>query len=163
MSKEHTQAPWTIRFLPAEGKTLDEMRENFRNTALYLAGDASLIWVNQGDLYMSQGAGPSHPMTDKTGMPAQQEHVAGLEKTIDDIVSRAEVEWSYHEDNHRYPRDFWHARIWFGAFHSSWEQYGEQEVEKLPAETKAAAEEGLRSELRSTLLSALATTKGSAE
>ena len=32
------------------GDTLDEMRKNVGNTALPQAGDAVLMWVNEGDI-----------------------------------------------------------------------------------------------------------------
>lgn len=74
---------------------------------------------------------------------------------IEAAVGRAEIEWSFHEDNHRYPRDFWHARIDFCGFSTSWEQYGKQEDRNLPDDVKAAAEAELRDNLRGMLRSAL--------
>lgn len=67
---------------------------------------------------------------------------------IDKIVADAEIEWSYHEDNHRYPRDFWHARITYGPLKTSWCSYGEQEERKLPESVKISAEMELRDEIR---------------
>ena len=36
----------------AKGTTIDEMRENFRKTDLHKKGDARLVWVNEGDLFL---------------------------------------------------------------------------------------------------------------
>lgn len=41
-----------LRYTGAVGETLSEMRENVRKTDIYAAGDAQLVWVNQGDLLM---------------------------------------------------------------------------------------------------------------
>lgn len=40
-----------IRYAPAQGDTMAEMRENVRNTELYMHGDCVLVWVNEGDLF----------------------------------------------------------------------------------------------------------------
>jgi hypothetical protein len=78
------------------------------------------------------------------------------EEAIDAVVSGAEVEWSYHEDNDRYPRDFWHARISFLGYHDTWTPYGKQEQSNLPDDVKSDAEKSLRGELRAALQEAFA-------
>ncbi len=39
-----------LRYAHTQGKTIDEMRQHFRDTELYKLGDAKLVWVNEGDL-----------------------------------------------------------------------------------------------------------------
>jgi len=39
-----------VRYAPATGETLKEMRDSIRDSKLYKYGDASLVWVNQGDI-----------------------------------------------------------------------------------------------------------------
>jgi len=39
------------RFVAAEGGDMQAMREHFEKTDVYRAGDAILVWVNEGDLY----------------------------------------------------------------------------------------------------------------
>jgi hypothetical protein len=52
--QEQDTAGHTVpRYVRAEGATLDDMRANFRKTDLYRAGDALLVWINEGDLYLS--------------------------------------------------------------------------------------------------------------
>jgi hypothetical protein len=41
----------TLRWVPVEGATLAEMKENGRRSDLYLLGDMKLIWANEGDLW----------------------------------------------------------------------------------------------------------------
>jgi hypothetical protein len=43
-----------MQYVPAEGQTVDEMRENARKTELWKRGDMRLVWVNEGDLTMSK-------------------------------------------------------------------------------------------------------------
>lgn len=66
-------------------------------------------------------------------------------------VATAEVEWSYHDDGHRYPREFWHARLTWRDFSSDWTIYGDQEQSILPDAIKHDAETELREQLRSAL------------
>lgn len=40
-----------LKYVQAEGKTFEDMRESARNSELYKLGDMVLIWVNEGDLY----------------------------------------------------------------------------------------------------------------
>jgi hypothetical protein len=48
---------------------------------------------------------------------------------------------SYHEDENRYPRDFWHVKAWAGGVCTDWIRYGEQEeYTQLPGEVAAAEE-----------------------
>ncbi|WP_421696871.1 Lar family restriction alleviation protein [Ancylobacter sp.] len=68
---------------------------------------------------------------------------------IERIVNDAEIEWSYREDDYRYPRDFWHARISYGPLRTGWVSYGDQEARTLPDDVKAAAEIELRGVIRS--------------
>lgn len=42
-----------MRYEYAVGESLEEMRENVRNSSLMEFGDAKLIWANEGDLYMA--------------------------------------------------------------------------------------------------------------
>lgn len=42
----------TLEFENAKGRTIEEMRDNFRETDLWKRGDARLVWVNEGDLFM---------------------------------------------------------------------------------------------------------------
>lgn len=43
-----------VKYVQAEGATLDEMRLNVRNSSMCKRGDMRLVWVNEGDLLMSQ-------------------------------------------------------------------------------------------------------------
>lgn len=55
----------------------------------------------------------------------------------------AEIEHSYHEDDNRYPRDFWHCRVRCtvcSMADTGWSSYGEQEQRNVPPEVTAAAE-----------------------
>lgn len=103
-----------------------------------------------------------HKLAEMVGATFKPHELAGvgmeavIRDAVDEAVSRAEIEWSYHEDNHRYPRDFWHAQISFGSFDSGWRSYGKQEQRELPDDVKATAEAELRDELRSHLLSPFA-------
>lgn len=87
--------------------------------------------------------------------PASAPTEAMVEAQISAAVESAEIEWSYREDDHRYPRDFWHARISFAGLSTSWCAYGEQEVRDLPTATKEEAEAELRAELRTALTATL--------
>ena len=40
----------SIRYVSAQGETLEEMKDNARKSDLYDKGDMTLIWVNTGDL-----------------------------------------------------------------------------------------------------------------
>lgn len=73
---------------------------------------------------------------------------------IDGEVSAAEIEWSYRDDDHRYPREFWHARINWRGFTSDWDCYGEQEQRELPSDVKEQAETELREGLRNSFRTA---------
>jgi len=42
-----------LRFLRPQGDTFKEMQDHARNSALYPIGDATLVWVNEGDFWMS--------------------------------------------------------------------------------------------------------------
>lgn len=56
---------------------------------------------------------------------------------------RAEVEHSYHEDDNRYPRDFWHVRVkcqGCGIELPDWTSYGNQEQKVANFHVKQAAE-----------------------
>lgn len=68
---------------------------------------------------------------------------------IEAVVQKAEVEWSYREDAHRYPRDHWHARCVLG--NATWTVYGEQEEFNLPQDVRLEAERELRDDLRRVL------------
>lgn len=91
------------------------------------------------------------------------QEVDAVSDAIDALVERAEVEWSYHEDNHRYPRDFWHARISFLGYQDSWKPYGEQEQRELPESVKLEAETNLRDELRAALHDSFAVSASSTQ
>jgi len=55
------------------------------------------------------------------------------------VVERATFEHSYHEDDNRYPRDFWHVRASVGSLSTGWRSYGHQEAsQQVPAEVLAA-------------------------
>lgn len=41
-----------VRYAPAIGETLKEMQDSARDSKLYKYGDASLVWVNQGDIVL---------------------------------------------------------------------------------------------------------------
>lgn len=47
-----------LDYVVARGSTIEEMRNNLRNSsdgaALYRQGDTVLIWVNEGDLYLQR-------------------------------------------------------------------------------------------------------------
>lgn len=78
-----------------------------------------------------------------------------IEALIERLISNAEVEWSYHEDNHRYPRDFWHVRVNWLGMSTDWVEYGEQEQRQLPEDVRLAAETEQRDHLRSAIRDAL--------
>ncbi len=42
----------TLEYVHAKGLSLEEMRRNFRESELYKRGDARLVWVNEGDLFL---------------------------------------------------------------------------------------------------------------
>ena len=54
-----------MEYLPAEGQTFEEMRENARKSELWKRGDMRLVWVNEGDLIMSQMATAGKPTAKK--------------------------------------------------------------------------------------------------
>lgn len=43
-----------MEYETARGQTFEEMQQDFRTTGLWRRGDARLVWVNEGDLIMSQ-------------------------------------------------------------------------------------------------------------
>lgn len=45
-----------MRYLPAEGSTIQEMRGHARQSELYQQGDMKLVWVNEGDLALNDMA-----------------------------------------------------------------------------------------------------------
>lgn len=78
--------------------------------------------------------------------PATPQPAVRVADWIEAVVQKAEVEWSYHEDDAYPPRDFWHARCVLGD--ATWTAYGKQEEFKLPQEVQLAAEHELRGDLR---------------
>lgn len=62
------------------------------------------------------------------------------ETQIARIRELVEIRHSYHEDDNRYPRDFWHVRACFGDLDTGWVSYGEQEAFEQDPVEKAAAE-----------------------
>lgn len=78
-----------------------------------------------------------------------------VEEIVDKLMQSAEVEWSYHEDDHRYPRDFWHIRVKLFDLSDDWVSYGEQEERDLPEDIRIAAEERQLGYLRGALTNAL--------
>lgn len=57
-----------LRYGPAVGETLVEMKENVRRTDLFNSGDLSLVWVNTGDLLLHLTA-PFVPTSSVTAGP----------------------------------------------------------------------------------------------
>ncbi len=43
-----------LRYLRAEGRSLDEMYTKMRESPLFQLGDCILVWVNEGDFWMSK-------------------------------------------------------------------------------------------------------------
>lgn len=43
-----------MQYVPADGLTFEEMRQNARKSELWKRGDMRLVWVNEGELLMSQ-------------------------------------------------------------------------------------------------------------
>jgi hypothetical protein len=41
-----------LRYIQAQGRTLDEIRKNLEASPLYKIGDCTLVWVNEGDFWM---------------------------------------------------------------------------------------------------------------
>lgn len=54
-----------MQYVPAEGQTFEEMRQNARKSDLWKRGDLRLVWVNEGELLMSQS--PGMPVCPKCG------------------------------------------------------------------------------------------------
>ena len=66
------------------------------------------------------------------------------------LRKHASIEHSYHEDDNRHPRDFWHVRVSLGDLSSDWISYGQQEAQtQVPAEKQAAEDSVLASVARS--------------
>lgn len=42
-----------MRYLPAEGSTIQEMRDHAQQSELFQQGDMKLVWVNEGDLALN--------------------------------------------------------------------------------------------------------------
>jgi len=53
MSLGRFLGPMRIHYIPIEGNTFSEMQANVRKSALYPMGDCILVWVNEGDFWMS--------------------------------------------------------------------------------------------------------------
>jgi signal recognition particle subunit SEC65 len=69
---------------------------------------------------------------------------------LDKILKEITFEHSYHEDSHRYPRDFWHVRASLGSLSTDWYRYGKQEkYERVPEEIKEAEHEVLQEVINS--------------
>lgn len=43
-----------IRYCRAKGHTADEMRAALHSSPLYQLGDAALVWVNEGDFWLTE-------------------------------------------------------------------------------------------------------------
>lgn len=83
---------------------------------------------------------------------------------IDLLTATATVEWSYHEDDNRYPRDFWHARVRWCDMVTEWTAYGKQEQRELPKDVEQKAEKQqldiFRINLKSTIAEAIKIKEG---
>ena len=49
-----------VEYVQAKGATLEEMRLNARNSSMCKRGDMRLVWVNEGDLLMSEISAEKH-------------------------------------------------------------------------------------------------------
>lgn len=52
LAKVLVDKPITVHLAQAKGQTMEEIRNNFYQSGLYKMGDASLYWINEGDLTM---------------------------------------------------------------------------------------------------------------
>lgn len=57
---------WALEFVPAKGATLDEMRDDARNSPLFQYGDMRLIWVNEGVLNEMEIAGQARNLDEQS-------------------------------------------------------------------------------------------------